>query len=193
MWFILTFCSCSHSHQCNSCQKHHAVVSGFTVDELMAMLVIQTVLPLHRTVDNGHFIGPGSPLSILPLELPHRHRHRVVPVSVPISLPTTPIRPPLPIRVPPEVIDLTHEPRDDEHYTTGKKNRGRASLPAIPIIIEVSDEETLPEPRQPMSCRSRTSLPIARDAISVHADLQGKVAILYFAKVYHYRVSGAGI
>ncbi len=70
VFFLAILGSNSQQNQCNSCQLHHPVVLGFTVNELISMPIIQSLLPLWCIVINSHFIGPGSPLSLLPLEVP---------------------------------------------------------------------------------------------------------------------------
>lgn len=156
------------------------------------MPIVQTILPLRQTVNNGHFIGPGSALSILPLEplcccCCHR---RVVLALDPAPFPAPA---PAPAPVPPEVIDLTEEPSDNQQCTARKKKRERASLPAATAIIEISDDEVGPEPRRLVYCRGRTSMLATRDIIwtghgergNLSTNLHGKVAILFFSKVYH--------
>ncbi|PBK70796.1 hypothetical protein ARMSODRAFT_1017584 [Armillaria solidipes] len=180
----------SQTIRCNSCQSHHAVLSGFTEEELKAMPAIQTILPLRQTVDNGHFIGPGSALSILPLEAPRR-RHRRLTLVAPSSTTPTPrlARPVGPPRRP-----VAIEISDDEVDTLAPRNsarRGRVSMPAMREIIEISDNEVDVNAPRNSARRRRASMPAIRkvdrvvdtDTNGRSAELQGKIAILFFEKL----------
>ncbi|KAK0441538.1 uncharacterized protein EV420DRAFT_1650043 [Desarmillaria tabescens] len=192
------------SQTCNSCHSHHAVISGFTEEELKAMPAVQMILPLCQTVDNGHFIGPGSALSILPLKPPHHRCRRVA--SDPPSSPTHPPHLALPVHVrQPVGPRLVHHPasRNGEvinlnDHSGGARldgsitHRGRTLLPVAATVIEISDNEMdTKQPQRHSARHGRTSMPAMREVNwVVHtntnrplAELRGKVAILFFKKL----------